>query len=137
MAQDNLDRRELLYKLELLIHFPYRNIPSATVLVALHETLACLDMDVTAYNDAINFYKALWPHIVEKIGAAVDGSQEKVKQLQETSFAPLQLPHETNDTAAYTMSNTSHNAEDKPAISKRRRNRYPCYLCKTNRQKVR
>ena len=79
-AQDNLDRRELLYKMELLIHFPYRNISSVTVLVAFYgtETLAYLGMDANAYNNAFNFYITLWPHFVNNIGAAVNGSQEKV-----------------------------------------------------------
>lgn len=48
-------------------------------------------MDHTASQDIYKCFDAVWPYLVEKIGIAVDGDPEKIRELQRSPYNSLQL----------------------------------------------
>ena len=93
-------------------------------------------MSGQAHEEAIVLYNAIWPHLVGRIGVAVDCDPEKIKELQRVS--PLNLLGDYGSKNVAEVTDTVvPDTMTIPDSSKRKRNRYPCYTCKKSRQKVR
>lgn len=91
-------------------------------------------MDYAASQNAYACFDAVWPQLVQKIGAAVDGDPKKIKELQQAPYIVLQkLPESSADKLdpASTSYNTSASA-----CAKTTRNRNPCLECQKKRQGV-
>lgn len=86
-------------------------------------------MDHTAFQDIYKCFDAFWPCLVEKIGIAVDGDPEKIRELQRASYGFLQMQLDSPSTS-------SHATGSFLPSTKAKRNRNPCHSCKARRQKV-
>lgn len=93
-------------------------------------------MDNPASKDVGDVFNALWPHLVETIGAAVDGDPTKIRVLQEAPYSVMQMQSVRsagNQGPATNSDGASSSALPSP---KTKRNRNPCHACKLRRQRV-
>lgn len=86
-------------------------------------------MDHTAFQDIYKCFDAVWPCLVEKIGIAVDGDPEKIRELQRAPYNSLQMQLDS-------PSPSRHATGSFLPFTKTKRNRNPCHSCKARRQKV-
>lgn len=86
-------------------------------------------MDNTASQDIHKCFDAVWPYLVEKIGVAVDGDPEKIRELQQAPYTVLQMQSDPTSPSGNARSSILPSPKSK-------RNRKPCQACKTRRQKV-
>lgn len=95
-------------------------------------------MENNPCKDVLDFYGAIWPQLVSKIGAAVDGEPEKIVELQNAPFDILQLRLGSEQRQeGYDPELAPTSVDRALSRSKLKRNRYPCHECKKSRQKVR
>lgn len=91
-------------------------------------------MDYDTSQNAYACFEAVWPHLVQRIGAAVNGDPKKIEELQQAPYIVLQkLPESSAD--RLDPASISHNTSAS-ACAKTTRNRNPCLECQKKRQGV-
>lgn len=93
-------------------------------------------MEYPASQDVGEVFNALWPHLVETIGAAVDGDPTKIRVLQEAPYSLMQM-QSVRSAGNHGPATNSDDASSSVLPSlKTKRNRNPCHACKLRRQRV-
>lgn len=93
-------------------------------------------MDYPTSKDVGEVFNALWPHLVETIGAAVDGDPTKIRVLQEAPYSLMQMQSVRSAGNQGLATNSDDASSSVLPSPKTKRNRNPCHACKLRRQRV-
>lgn len=93
-------------------------------------------MDYPASKDVGEVFNALWPHLVETIGAAVDGDPTKIRELQEAPYSGMQMQSVRSAGNQGLATNSDDAGSSVLPSPKTKRNRNPCHACRLRRQRV-